>query len=139
MTMIYCPRGNRYLYNQTFSASNTATCIKDDVTCDFHTDACYGKVSCLGEGPNKCCVANYGITGQCDGSSEGQKEYTIENDSTCYFKKGQKKTTYFQACESICSIEPLPPLVAMPPSAQVVAPTGFPTALPSFVDDQLRM
>jgi hypothetical protein len=116
------PICEKRVYNQTFSASNTATCIKDDVTCDFHSTACYGKVSCLGEGPSKCCVVNTGIT-DCDGSSESEREYTIEDGSTCFFKGGQSKTTYFNVCKSKCN----------PTSPPTKVPTGEPTFKPTFM------
>jgi hypothetical protein len=109
------------LYNQTFSAGNTAACFVD-AACDYRLSACKGVVVCDGKNPGAvpCCVANPGLINPNDLSASrlskniaapGQ-QYFVTDGTPCYFKKGQAKKTYFNVCQSHCMpwfIATLPP------------------------------
>jgi hypothetical protein len=104
---IFCPGGpaDIHLYNKSISIENRAVCqISPD--CHFENEICVGTVAVNNVGASQDCgTVNPGIKGECDGHSEGQKEYCVLNDTPCYFKKGQSNKSYFNVCSVSCGLE----------------------------------
>jgi hypothetical protein len=132
---------NLYLYNQTLCPENKAKCVKKDLNCDWKTTACDGNVACngvapaaAGAGPMCCAVNTCKGLGNCDGTSEGLKEYYVEDGSACNFKAKQSKLSYFNVCKSdACTPTSTP--TRKPTTA---TPTRTPT-LPTCTGTQLNV